>query len=187
MKSVVFLCYSYGLLALLDFLGTLLFLYNISRDSAPYEACFHTYFGIYWIFTASSKIVQQMHVKTALFLGLFSDILSKVQLFVLRCAKSRLSARSLPLRLDFFAESVKSPIFASYAGNKKTMIVITIAFVSGIPAVHMPESSNAEMSHVHHAQGSLISVVCRSSDLSIHAQRILSFTQTHCFSLLAEP
>ena len=67
------------------------------------------------------------------------------------------------------------------------MIVITIAFVSEIPAVHMPESLNAEMSHAYHAQGSLISVVCRSSDLSIHAQRILSFTQTHCFSLLAEP
>ena len=102
MKSVVFLCYSYGLLALLDFLGTLLFLYNISRDSAPYEACFHTYFGIYWIFTASSKIVQQMHVKTALFLGHFQMYCQKVQL--------------LP----------------SYAGNKKTMIILTIAFVSCI-------------------------------------------------------
>ena len=53
------------------------------------------------------------------------------------------------------------------------MIVITIAFVSGIPAVHMPESSNAEMSHAYHAQGSLISVVCRSSDLSIHVQTAL--------------
>ena len=29
--------------------------------------------------------------------------------------------------------------------------------------------------------------VCRSSDLSIHVQRILSFTQTHCFSLLSGP
>ena len=70
---------------------------------------------------------------------------------------------------------------------KKTMIVLTIAFVSRIPATYMPESLNAETSHAYHAQGSLISVVCRSSDLSIHAQRILSFTQTHCFSLLAEP
>ena len=67
------------------------------------------------------------------------------------------------------------------------MIVLTIAFVSRIPAAYMPESLNAETSHAYHAQGSLISVVCRSSDLSIHAQRILSFTQTHCFSLLAEP
>ena len=66
------------------------------------------------------------------------------------------------------------------------MIVITIAFVPGIPAVHMPESLNAEMSHMYHAQDSLISGVCRSSDLSIHAQRI-SLAQTHCFSLLAEP
>ncbi len=38
------------MLVLLDFLGTLLFFYNISCDYAPYEACFHTYFGIYWSF-----------------------------------------------------------------------------------------------------------------------------------------
>ena len=52
------------------------------------------------------------------------------------------------------------------------MIVITIAFVSRIPAAYMPESLNAETSHAYHAQGSLISVVCRSSDLSIHVRRI---------------
>ena len=51
-------------------------------------------------FAASSKIVQQMHVKTALFLGHFQMYCQKVQL--------------LP----------------SYAGNKKTMIILTIAFVS---------------------------------------------------------
>ena len=52
------------------------------------------------------------------------------------------------------------------------MIVLTIAFVSRIPAAYMPESLNAETSHAYHAQGSLISVVCRSSDLSIHVRRI---------------
>ena len=56
------------------------------------------------------------------------------------------------------------------------MIVITIAFVSGIPAAYMPESLNAETSHAYHAQGSLISVVCRSSDLSIHVRRIFPRT-----------
>ena len=53
------------------------------------------------------------------------------------------------------------------------MIVITIAFVSGIPAAHMPESLNVEMCHACHAQVSFVSVVCRSSDLSIHVQTIL--------------
>ena len=48
--------------------------------------------------------------------------------------------------------------------HKKTMIVITIALVSEIPAVHMPESLNVEMSHACHAQVSFVSVVCRSSD-----------------------
>ena len=119
MKSVVFLCYSYGLLALLDFLGTLLFLYNISRDSAPYEACFHTYFGIYWIFTASSKIVQQMHVKTALFLGLFSDILSKVQLFVLRCAKSRLFGSQPAPQIGLFLRIRKKSNFCLIRRQQK--------------------------------------------------------------------
>ena len=56
------------------------------------------------------------------------------------------------------------------------MIVLTIAFVSGIPAAYMPESLNAETSHAYHAQGSLISVVCRSSDLSIHVRRIFPRT-----------
>ena len=69
---------------------------------------------------------------------------------------------------------------------KKTMIILTIAFVSGIPAAYMPESLNAETSHAYHAQVSFISVVCRSSDLSIHVRRIL-LAQTHCFSLLSEP
>ena len=36
------------------------------------------------------------------------------------------------------------------------------------------------------AQVSFVSVVCRSSDLSIHVRRIL-LTQTHCFSLLSGP
>ena len=133
------------------------------------------------------KLSNKCMSKLPYFLDFFQIYCQKSNFSFCDVPKAGFSARSLPLRLDFFAESVKSPISASYAGNKKTMIVITIAFVSGIPAVHMPESSNAEMSHVHHAQGSLISVVCRSSDLSIHAQRILSFTQTHCFSLLAEP
>ena len=35
-------------------------------------------------------------------------------------------------------------------------------------------------------QVSFVSVVCRSSDLSIHVRRIL-LAQTHCFSLLSEP
>ena len=35
-------------------------------------------------------------------------------------------------------------------------------------------------------QISFVSVVCRSSDLSIHVRRIL-LAQTHCFSLLSEP
>ena len=87
--------------------------------------------------------------------------------------KASFSVRGLPLRLDFSAESVKSPTFASFAGTKKTMIVITIAFVSGIPAAHMPESLNVEMCHACHAQVSFVSVVCRSSDLSIHVQTIL--------------
>ena len=57
---------------------------------------------------------------------------------------------------------------------QKTMIVITIAFVSEIPAVHMPESLNAETSHAYHAQVSFISVVCRSSDSSIQAARLIA-------------
>jgi len=57
---------------------------------------------------------------------------------------------------------------------KKTMIVITIAFVSGIPAAYMPESLNAETSHAYHAQVSFISVVCRSSDSSIQAARLIA-------------
>ena len=56
------------------------------------------------------------------------------------------------------------------------MIVITIAFVSGIPAAYMPESLNAETSHAYHAQVSFISVVCRSSDLSIHVRRVFPRT-----------
>ena len=124
-------------------------------------------------FTASPKIVQQIHGETASFLGLFQRYHQKSNFPFCDVPKTGFPTHRLSHRLDFFAESVKSPIFASYAGNKKTMIVITIAFVSGIPAAHMPESLNAEMSHVHHAQGSLISVVCRSSDLSIHVQTIL--------------
>ena len=54
------------------------------------------------------------------------------------------------------------------------MIVITIAFVSGIPAAYMPESLNAETSHAYHAQVSFISVVCRSSDSSIQAARLIA-------------
>ena len=57
---------------------------------------------------------------------------------------------------------------------KKTMIIITIAFVSGIPAAYMPESLNAETSHAYHAQVSFISVVCRSSDSSIQAARLIA-------------
>ena len=57
---------------------------------------------------------------------------------------------------------------------KKTMIVLTIAFVSGIPAAYMPESLNAETSHAYHAQVSFISVVCRSSDSSIQAARLIA-------------
>ena len=173
MKSVIFLCCSYGLLALLDFLDASLFFSNISFAFAPYGACFHTYFGIRWGFYSLAENCPTNTWRNRLISWTFSEISSKVQLSILRCTKTGFPTHRLSHRLDFFAESVKSPIFASYAGNKKTMIVITIAFVSGIPAAHMPESLNAEMSHVHHAQGSLISVVCRSSDLSIHVQTIL--------------
>ena len=37
------------------------------------------------------------------------------------------------------------------------MGVLTIAFVSGIPAAYMPESLNAETSHAYHAQVSFVS------------------------------
>ena len=128
---------------MLDFLATLLYFYNISFDFDLCGACFHTDFGICWSFYSRVTNCPTNRRQNSSISWTFSEISSKVQL--------------LP----------------SYACNKKTMIVITIAFVSGIPAVHMPESLNAEMSHVHHAQGSLISVVCRSSDLSIHVQTIL--------------
>ena len=66
-------------------------------------------------FAASSKIVQQMHVKTALFLGHFQMYCQKVQL--------------LP----------------SYAGNKKTMIILTIAFVSCISWLRSEIERSADM------------------------------------------
>ena len=109
------------------------------------------------------------------FLDFFRDIVKSPTFILVMYQKRNFrhdSTRCRSYGLNFFAESVKRPTSASYAGNKKTMIVITIAFVSEIQAVHMPESLNAEMSHAYHAQGSLISVVCRSSDLSIHLQRI---------------
>ena len=66
------------------------------------------------------------------------------------------------------------------------MIVITIAFVSGIPAAYMPESLNAETSHAYHAQVSFISgFVGLLTDPFMCGG--FSLAQTHCFSLLSGP
>ena len=76
------------------------------------------------------KLSNKCMSKLPYFLDFFQIYCQKSNFSFCDVPKAGFSARSLPLRLDFSAESAKSPTFASYAGNKKTMIVITIAFVS---------------------------------------------------------
>ena len=56
---------------------------------------------------------------------------------------------------------------------KKTMIVLTIAFVSCISWLRSGIERDAGMKSYRGCYRFFVSVVCRSSDLSIHVQRIL--------------
>ena len=167
----------------------------------PLRAVFHTYFGICWNFTAFSQIVQQIHVKITLFLGLFQAYRQKSNFSFLRCAKSKtfdmIRHASSLTGWTFPENPQKVQIFLHVLALKKTMIVITIAFVSCVVWVYLrlPDAnspllwlrSGIERSADRKTPLPLSVLrfgVCRSSDLSIHAQRIF-LAQTHCFSLLS--
>ena len=145
------------------------FFYNISFDFAPFETCFHTDFGICWSF-----------------LSIIANY-------------PRNTCQNRPISWTFFRYVVKSPTFASFAGTKKTMIVITIAFVSCLVWVclRLPDA-NAPLlwlrSGMERYAGRKLSLCCQffvSGFVGLLTYLFMcggfSLAQTHCFSLLSEP
>lgn len=82
------------------------------------------------LFKHHRKLSKKYVPKPPYFLDFFQICCRKSNFSFCDVPKAVFSARRPPRRFDLSAESVKSPTFASFAGTKKTMIVITIAFVS---------------------------------------------------------
>ena len=108
------------MLVLLDFLGTLLFFYNISCDYAPYEACFHTYFGICWGFYSLAANCPTNAYQNSPISWTFSDILLKSPTLCFAiCQKRQFRHSVCIIAWTFLRNPTKVQLLPSYASNKK--------------------------------------------------------------------
>ena len=108
------------MLVLLDFLGTLLFFYNISCDYAPYEACFHTYFGICWGFYSLATNCPTNAYQNSPISWTFSDILLKSPTLCFAiCQKRQFRHSVCIIAWTFLRNPTKVQLLTSYASNKK--------------------------------------------------------------------
>ena len=151
------------------------------------------------LFKHHRKLSKKYVPKPPYFLDFFQICCQKSNFSFCDVPKAGFSARRPPRRFDLSAESVKSPTFASFAGTKKTMIVITIAFVSCLVWVclHLPDA-NAPLlwlrSGMERYADRKLSPCCQffvSGFVGLLTDPFMcgefSLAQTHCFSLLSEP
>ena len=129
------------------------------------------------LFKHHRKLSKKYVPKPPYFLDFFQICCRKSNFSFCDVPKAGFSARRPPRRFDLSAESVKSPTFASFAGTKKTMIVITIAFVTyeiqadslrHLPFFRLPDPFFISDSGV-----------CRSSDFYIQMQSFQLHQRTH--------
>ena len=107
---------------MLDFLGTLLYFYNISFDFVLFGACFHTYFGIYWSFYSLTANCPTNAYQNNPMSWTFSDILLKSPTLCFAiCQKRQFRHSVCIIAWTFLRNPSKVQLLPSYASKDKSV------------------------------------------------------------------